>query len=37
MLAAGMAMPEDSNVSELDKEEEEDDLDTTKVSGSCLL
>ena len=37
MLAAGMAMPEDSNVSELDKEEEEEDLDTTKVSGSCLL
>ena len=37
MMAANMAMPEDLNVSELDKEEEEEDPGTANVSGPCLV
>ena len=37
MMAADMAMPEDLNVSELDKEEEEEDPGTANVSGTCLV
>ena len=37
MMAANMEMPEDLNVSELDKEEEEEDPGTANVSGPCLV
>ena len=37
MMAADMTMPEDLNVSELDKEGGEEDHDTTNVSGPCLV
>ena len=37
MMAADMTMPEDLNVSELDKEGGEEDHDTTNVSRPCLV